>query len=135
MNKGPFSELRSPKLMADGRVMVDGLLDGEWVEFVAAPDDVTSHGPSIHAYAIAGDFGEVIPYVAPEASLYERMVALRAERDRLLAASDWTQLPDSPCLGDPEWLAYRQALRDFPAYVQSLSTVDWSNLPWPEMPE
>ena len=38
---------------------------------------------------------------------------MRAERDRLLAASDWTQLPDAPCDAQA-WSEYRQALRDFP---------------------
>ena len=38
----------------------------------------------------------------------------RFHRDRLLAASDWTQLPDAPVDRDA-WAAYRQALRDFPA--------------------
>ena len=40
----------------------------------------------------------------------------RAKRDRLLEASDWTQMPDSP-LSDSkkaEWATYRQALRDLP---------------------
>ena len=38
----------------------------------------------------------------------------REKRDRKLAASDWTQMPDSP-LSDSkkaEWATYRQALRD-----------------------
>lgn len=43
--------------------------------------------------------------------LVERM---RAHRDRLLAESDWTQLPDAPVDRDA-WATYRQALRDFPA--------------------
>lgn len=38
----------------------------------------------------------------------------RAERNRMLAATDWTQLPDAP-LDDAQraaWSAYRQSLRD-----------------------
>ena len=38
----------------------------------------------------------------------------RIHRDRLLAASDWTQVADAP-VDQPAWAAYRQALRDFPA--------------------
>lgn len=38
---------------------------------------------------------------------------IRAERDRLIAASDWAMIPDAPT--DKEaWAAYRQALRDVP---------------------
>ena len=39
---------------------------------------------------------------------------MRAYRDRLLAESDWTQLPDAP-VDRVAWATYRQALRDFPA--------------------
>jgi hypothetical protein len=40
--------------------------------------------------------------------------AMRIVRDNLLAASDWTQLPDAPCNAQA-WADYRQQLRDFPA--------------------
>lgn len=41
---------------------------------------------------------------------------VRVERDKLLAASDWTQLQDSPLSVEKmlQWSAYRQALRDLP---------------------
>ena len=39
---------------------------------------------------------------------------LRLHRDKLLAASDWTQLPDAP-VNAASWANYRQALRDLPA--------------------
>jgi len=38
---------------------------------------------------------------------------VRAQRDRLLAASDWTQLADAP-VDQAAWATYRQALRDLP---------------------
>jgi hypothetical protein len=38
---------------------------------------------------------------------------LRSNRDQLLAASDWTQLPDAP-VDKAAWATYRQALRDLP---------------------
>jgi hypothetical protein len=37
----------------------------------------------------------------------------RAERDRALSASDWTQVLDAP-VDRTEWATYRQALRDLP---------------------
>jgi len=42
---------------------------------------------------------------------------MRLHRDRLLAGSDWTQMPDSPLTDEQRaaWAAYRQALRDAPA--------------------
>ena len=53
---------------------------------------------------------------------------LRAERNRLLAETDWWVLPDRTAT--PEQLAYRQALRDLPA-----NTVDPANPVWPTKPE
>ena len=52
----------------------------------------------------------------------------RAKRDRLLQASDWTQMPDSP-LSDSkkaEWASYRQTLRDLPQ--KWASDVDLDNV-------
>lgn len=47
----------------------------------------------------------------------ERAEAFRAERDRRLSASDWTQMPDAPLTdaARERWRAYRQELRDLPA--------------------
>lgn len=38
--------------------------------------------------------------------------AIISTRNRLLAASDWTQLPDVPLVTKELWVQYRQALRD-----------------------
>ena len=56
------------------------------------------------------------------------MTALRAERDRLLAETDWWVLPDRTA--SAEQLAYRQALRDLPA-----TTSDPADPVWPTKPE
>ena len=45
----------------------------------------------------------------------EPMRLLRAERDKLLAACDWTQSRDLTLSNDADWKTYRQALRDLPA--------------------
>lgn len=37
---------------------------------------------------------------------------VRSDRDRRLARSDWTQLPDVPLATKEAWASYRQALRD-----------------------
>ena len=54
--------------------------------------------------------------IDPVASVEERIAAQRRQRDRLLAASDWTQLPDT-LADDPllkaSWAAYRASLRGF----------------------
>jgi hypothetical protein len=56
-----------------------------------------------------------IPTDQPTSSEYES--GMRHDRNRLLAESDWTQMPDSPLTDDQRaaWATYRQALRDAPA--------------------
>ena len=55
----------------------------------------------------------------------------KEERDGLLAASDWTQSPDSPLTDAKKtaWATYRQVLRDLPA-----NTTDPANPVWPTRP-
>lgn len=56
---------------------------------------------------------------------------LRAERNRRLAESDWTQLADCPLdtMEKLQYLNYRQALRDLPE-----NTEDPTNPVWPVKP-
>lgn len=61
----------------------------------------------------------------PDEWLVERM---RIHRDRLLAESDWTQLPDAPVDRDA-WATYRQTLRDFPATWTPGPTVEFPTPP------
>jgi hypothetical protein len=55
---------------------------------------------------------------------------IRAERDALLAASDWTQISDAP-VDAKAWAAYRQALRDLPETI----TDPTAEIKWPEPPK
>jgi len=52
------------------------------------------------------------PQPTPAEWWVERM---RKHRDRLLAASDWTQAADDPTGNRAAWATYRQELRDAPA--------------------
>ena len=52
---------------------------------------------------------------------------IRAERNKLLVASDWTQLPDAP-VDAAAWATYRQALRDITTQANPFAIV------WPESP-
>lgn len=53
---------------------------------------------------------------------------IRRMRDVLLAACDWTQLPDVPSETRAKWTGYRQALRDV------TSQPDLTNVIWPTPP-
>ena len=61
----------------------------------------------------------------------ELLQMLRVDRNKLLAASDWTQSPDSPLseAQQQSWRDYRQALRDLPE-----NTTDPLNPTWPSKP-
>ena len=61
----------------------------------------------------------------------EAAAIARATRAGLLAASDWTQLPDSPLSGDARaaWAAYRQALRDISDQPGFPQVIDWPEAP------
>jgi hypothetical protein len=83
-------------------------------------------GSPLHARALAGEFGPIAPYVAPDPAEIAAQEA-RDMRDRLLAASDWTQVADAP-VDAAAWATYRQALRDVP---QQAGFPD--NITWPEV--
>lgn len=53
----------------------------------------------------------------------------RAERERLLVASDWTQLPDVPLATKEAWATYRQALRDITDQPGFPTEIDWPAAP------
>ena len=53
---------------------------------------------------------------------------IRSKRNALLAATDWTQVPDAP-VDQAAWATYRQALRDIPQQ-DGFPT----NIVWPEQP-
>jgi hypothetical protein len=55
--------------------------------------------------------------------------ALRAERDRLLQACDWTQLPDAPSGTREAWATYRQALRDVTDQPGFPHAINWPTPP------
>lgn len=55
----------------------------------------------------------------------EIAASARARRAALLAASDWTQLPDVPAATRAAWKPYRQALRDVPDQPGFPTSIDW----------
>ena len=49
---------------------------------------------------------------------------VRSQRDALLTATDWTQVPDAPVDSDP-YATYRQELRDIPQQAGFPADVTW----------
>jgi|TARA_B110001454_G_C12509564_1_gene346223 hypothetical protein len=57
---------------------------------------------------------------------------IRGSRNNLLQMSDWTDLPNAPLTAEKvaEWATYRQALRNYPAQSDLVSTLpDWPTPP------
>ena len=54
--------------------------------------------------------------------------AIRAQRNSLLAASDWRAMPDAPTMS-ADWTNYREALRNLPS-----TQADPDNVVFPEEP-
>ncbi|TDE17727.1 tail fiber assembly protein [Dyadobacter psychrotolerans] len=75
------------------------------------------------------DNGSVVEHIPAPPTMEERLVSIRAQRDHLLSASDWTMISDSPLTSADQkaWKAYRKALRDI--------TDDVNNIVWPTKPE
>lgn len=65
------------------------------------------------------------------------MAQIRGDRNRLLAQSDYTQIPDNPNPKKTEWSTYRQALRDLPSTITGDPRIfnDWPKDPnWKPTP-
>lgn len=90
--------------------------------FLVTPTDEPAfdYTKNVVRSAIAGDNGFVEIWqetAASQEEIDERLDSksneVRAERDALLSASDWTQVADAP-VDSAAWAVYRQALRDIP---------------------
>ena len=69
--------------------------------------------------------GENFTPPAPDAEA--QWAVVRIERNKLLAESDWTQLPDAP-VDAAVWATYRQELRDITTQADPFAII------WPESP-
>lgn len=85
--------------------------DEDWEEFINNPG------------ARRWDGEKVVPCDPPQPVV--TWDEIRAHRNALLAASDWTQLPDVPLANKEAWAQYRQALRDIPQQFSDPANVVW----------
>lgn len=118
-------DVRNPVFTANGSINceIEHPAHG-WIPFTADPNDIEQHGRDI--YAAAMDMGPA-EYVAPPV-LPPTEEEIRAQRNALLAASDWTQVADAP-VDQTAWAAYRQALRDVPDQEGFPASVEWPVAP------
>ncbi|MBV2149278.1 phage tail assembly chaperone [Sphingobium sp. AS12] len=80
---------------------------------------------------VADADGRPVAMPPPAPSDMQLLSDLRRHRDHLLAASDFTQMPDAPLTNDRReaWRLYRQALRDLPETATDLHAIEWPVLP------
>lgn len=102
------------------------------------PDDAVEISDEYHSELIQGQSqGKIIDWSGDFPTLVEPMpptedelaICVRSERDRLLVASDWTQLSDVPAATREKWIAYRQALRDISEQDGFPLNIDWPVTP------
>lgn len=105
-----------------------------WMPFTASPTDNEDHGREIYAAAIAGELGEIAPYIEPVKTAAEKAADERAKRDALLVELDdvvknplrWESFSAETknALSD-----YRQALLDVPQQSGFPETINWPVMP------
>ena len=92
--------------------------------------DGNSHDPKqyVSSHFVGDDSARDARVLADEWKL------IRAERDRLLANSDWTQGADSPLASakKTEWATYRTKLRTLPEDQKDKTT--YADITWPSQP-
>ena len=102
-------------------------IDGKWfTKFIAGPvftDTTDSEGNVTTAADNEAAYRTSIDTQAA--------TSVRAERDKLIAESDWTQLADSQLSDSVKatWVTYRQALRDLPTASGFPHTMTWPTKP------
>ena len=97
--------------------------------FTASANDPEEHGVNIYNDIVSGKYGPIADYVAPVVSPSQLWIQIRLQRDALMAASDYTQMPDYNASNKAAWATYRQALRDLPQ-----TQTDPANITWPTKP-
>lgn len=96
-----------------------------WIPFTADPNDVEPLGRQV--FQALKD--TAAPYVPPPPPSEEEVTLtltneVRALRNALLSASDWTQVADAP-VDQAAWATYRQALRDITSQEGFPHSVVW----------
>ena len=110
----------------DCDVDFDDLVE-EYVPFTAVASGDYPYTHQIFAECVEGKWGEIAEYEPPPVEFYESEI--RAQRNALLAQTDWTQATDVPQALKDKWAPYRQALRDVPQQAGFPMNVTWPTKP------
>ena len=101
-----------------------------WKAYNQLTEKLASVAPYIEENTVYTIAVEPLTASEIEANTESQWAKIRSQRDTLLAACDWTQLPDVPLDTEQKqaWVVYRQALRDV------TSQADPYNIEWPVAP-
>ena len=101
-----------------------------WKSYDQRTEKLASVPPYIENNTVYTIAVELLTPEEIEANTESQWAKIRSQRDTLLAACDWTQLPDVPLDTEQKqaWVVYRQALRDV------TSQADPYNIEWPVAP-
>jgi len=130
-----YSNITSVKWANSERTIIDCIVHPEDeqsqpFDFSAVAEGDYPYTYEIFARCVAGDFGSIAEYSPPAPPTTEELTnSIRAERNRRLTASDWTQLPDVPVSIKNSWAVYRQALRDITEQSSFPQNVTWPTAP------
>ena len=107
-----------------GTVPPHANLMGPWADFLTVPIPDGLEGKPLKAELV--DDVWVISLDVDTVTT-QAWTALRTERNRRLAASDWTALSDAHLSQDKKdaWFTYRQSLRDLPENATDPTQVTW----------
>lgn len=123
-----LSTMEYPRHIGDIETDPAGMADYAHVEWVDPPSyDPNTQRMSQTTPEKRGDQWFMV-WVVTQIPFDEMAAKVRADRNKRLYASDWTQLADSPA-DKATWATYRQALRD----VTSQSGFPWAVV-WPTAP-
>lgn len=109
------------------------LINGEEIHTTSHLHELRSEQEGVILIDITGCYFAREPISVLVISREQADAEVRAGRDSLLAASDWTQLPDNALSEEKkvEWATYRQTLRDI-TQAQPNRTTD--TIEWPKKP-
>ncbi|KHL70592.1 hypothetical protein SF06_06760 [Pseudomonas flexibilis] len=92
--------------------------DFGWIPFTASPDDPEKHGRELYERIVAGDFGDIAPYVEPEHVPFTlnqiqelRRIAYISESDPIKNEADYDALVNGTAPDYTAWLAAVAAIK------------------------
>ena len=99
-------------------------MDTPWSGYGYTTYEIRTQLPSAALETAPDQWAEIIKQADYDAAA----AVVRAQRDKLIAATDWTVLGDAKTV-KADWKAYRQALRDVPEQAGFPYAVVWPTPP------